>query len=337
MLSRVTDTPSGRIHAIDFTKGMLVLLMVVYHTLNYLDYGTVPHDYLGFVPASFILITGFLVSVVYLPRTDASFGKVADRLAVRALKLFVIFSVLNLAARMFLPSARLETGMDVLSFFYNWFQIYVLGNVQGIAFEVLLPISYTLAASIFFLHKSLVKCHASRYAAATLFVVCVVLHWSGHSINNLNLLSAGIIGIAIGSLGFATVSQKTVSPFTLFAASAVYLAILLPGIDNYPGQILITLSWLVFLYALGTYLPATPWFYRQIALLGRYSLFGYIAQIFFLQASGHLADVLPEPLILKTILLCILMGALTWMSTFVVDRLRPRMRILDRLYNLVFA
>jgi hypothetical protein len=337
MSTQEAGTKRGRIDAIDFTKGMLVLLMVVYHSLNYLDYGTVPHDYLGFVPASFILITGFLVSVVYLPRTSSGFGIVANRLAVRALKLLVIFSVLNLAARLLLPSDHFGAGKEALAFFYNWVPIYVLGNAQGVAFEVLLPISYTLAASILFLHNSLARCHASRYAAVALLVICIILQSTGSSINNLNFFSAGIIGIAIGSFGFAAVSQKTVSAWTLFVASAIYLAILLYGIDNYQSQVLITLSWLIFLYALGFYLPATPWWYRQVTLLGRYSLFAYIAQIFFLQASHYLTGLLTRSALSNTILLCILIGAMTWISTLIVDMLRPRSRFVDRLYNLVFA
>src|SRR6184192_3526731 len=57
----------GRNSALDFTKGMLVLLMVLYHWLNYFvasegDF----YRYLRFVTPSFIFITGFLISNVYL-------------------------------------------------------------------------------------------------------------------------------------------------------------------------------------------------------------------------------------------------------------------------------
>ena len=57
----------GRISALDFTKGALVLVMVLYHWLNYFvgpqgDF----YRYLSFLPPSFICITGFLISHVYL-------------------------------------------------------------------------------------------------------------------------------------------------------------------------------------------------------------------------------------------------------------------------------
>src|SRR5215475_6597657 len=100
MLASHVEPGHSRLAALDFTKGVLVLLMVVYHVLNYLDYGSIPHDYLGFVPASFILITGFLVAQVYAAKAKADFGGAAQRLAARALKLLLLFTVLNVGARL---------------------------------------------------------------------------------------------------------------------------------------------------------------------------------------------------------------------------------------------
>src|ERR1700726_2047192 len=59
----------ARISALDFTKGALVLIMVLYHWLNYF----VASDgffyrYLRFLTPSFIFIAGFLISNVYLSR-----------------------------------------------------------------------------------------------------------------------------------------------------------------------------------------------------------------------------------------------------------------------------
>src|SRR4051794_18609125 len=58
-----------RIDALDFTKGILVLIMVLYHWLNYFVTG---HDwiykYLRFLPISFVFISGFLISQVYLSK-----------------------------------------------------------------------------------------------------------------------------------------------------------------------------------------------------------------------------------------------------------------------------
>src|SRR5580704_11951643 len=84
---------AGRISALDFTKGMLVLIMVLYHWINYFY----PHDnrYLRFLTPSFIFITGFLVSNIYLSKYGASDTRLSRRLAERALKILGVFVVLN--------------------------------------------------------------------------------------------------------------------------------------------------------------------------------------------------------------------------------------------------
>src|SRR5579872_386052 len=57
----VKDT--NRVPALDFTKGALVLIMVLYHWMNYfivLDWTY--YRYLHFLTPSFIFITGFMIS-----------------------------------------------------------------------------------------------------------------------------------------------------------------------------------------------------------------------------------------------------------------------------------
>src|ERR1051325_736043 len=55
--------------AIDFTKGTLVLFMVLYHWLNYFV-GPQGHyyNYLRFLTPSFIFISGFMISRIQLSR-----------------------------------------------------------------------------------------------------------------------------------------------------------------------------------------------------------------------------------------------------------------------------
>ena len=73
-LSSAKPKPTApRDTAIDFTKGALVLFMVLYHWLNYF---LGPHgqyyDYLRFLTPSFIFITGFMISQIQLHRYDNS-------------------------------------------------------------------------------------------------------------------------------------------------------------------------------------------------------------------------------------------------------------------------
>src|SRR5262245_13312773 len=86
-----------RIAALDFTKGALVLFMVLYHWLNYFvaSQGEF-YRYLRFLTPSFIFITGFLISNVYLSRYRISDPRLPRRLVQRGLKTLAIFIILNI-------------------------------------------------------------------------------------------------------------------------------------------------------------------------------------------------------------------------------------------------
>src|SRR5208282_4816162 len=78
--------------ALDFTKGALVLIMVLYHWMNYfqnLDWTY--YKYLHFLTPSFIFIAGFMISNVYLSRYAAADRRLAKRLFTRGFKLIAIF------------------------------------------------------------------------------------------------------------------------------------------------------------------------------------------------------------------------------------------------------
>src|SRR6476620_8358523 len=93
------DGGTGRLVALDFTKVALVLVMVLYHWLNYfVGVQGFFYRYLRFVTPSFIFITGFLISRVYLSKYTAPDLRLPRRLLVRGLKLFAIFLALNAVA-----------------------------------------------------------------------------------------------------------------------------------------------------------------------------------------------------------------------------------------------
>src|SRR5271163_912176 len=101
-----------RISGLDFTKGALVLIMVLYHWINYFigpqwEY----YQYLRFLTPSFIFITGFMISNVYLSKYDAADPRLPKRLFTRGLKLLAIFVALNVARTLIVPV--LSTGVIV--------------------------------------------------------------------------------------------------------------------------------------------------------------------------------------------------------------------------------
>src|SRR5213596_2263625 len=81
-----------RIDALDMTKGVLVVAMVVYHSFNYSTDYTLGFKYLPFLPPSFILITGFLISRLYFEPKPASDPGVHGRLLLRGFRLLLLFT-----------------------------------------------------------------------------------------------------------------------------------------------------------------------------------------------------------------------------------------------------
>jgi hypothetical protein len=187
-----------RLAALDITKGILVIVMVVYHSLNYTNQYHLAFRYLSFLPPSFILITGFIITHVYSARYRVSDWNLVQRLLMRGVKLLALFTVLNILAQ-FVRSPAYGHSIGVINFFRRWNEIYFIGMGRDAVFEVLLPIAYILLLAPVLLWFA----HCSRFflPLLTLFFVvgCSFLDQRGTLLFNLNLLSAGVLGMMKGA------------------------------------------------------------------------------------------------------------------------------------------
>jgi len=141
----IPNQDRGRNVALDFTKGALVLFMILYHWLNYF---VTPigqfYNYLRFITPSFIFISGFLVTNVALAKYGDDNRRLGWRLLERGGKLLVLFTLLNIASGSLLSGGRSgEVGMarDVAKFLQNANAVYVTGNGKAASFQILVPIS----------------------------------------------------------------------------------------------------------------------------------------------------------------------------------------------------
>src|SRR5260370_33099469 len=96
--------------------------MVLYHWINYFIGPQWPYYfYLRFLTPSFIFITGFMISHVYLAKYDSADRRLPNRLFVRGLQLMALFLVLNVARAfivpLFQPGALLGTPVAVTKSF----------------------------------------------------------------------------------------------------------------------------------------------------------------------------------------------------------------------------
>ena len=219
---------SQRIPALDFTKGSLVLIMVLYHWVNYFigpqwEY----YQYLRFLTPSFIFITGFLVSNIYLSKYAAADSRLSRRLFTRGVKLLAIFIALNLARSLIIPilgtGSLVQNSLDPS----NIFIVFVSGNLpitggKLVSFSILVPISYLLMFS-----GALVLPY--RRYKYTFHAVCVLLLLSILTLRltsaqsyNLEFVAIGMLGVLTGFVPIEAINHFVRRPYTLAFAYLCY-------------------------------------------------------------------------------------------------------------------
>lgn len=324
---------STRIDALDWTKGSLIICMVIYHAINYSAFRAMSFQYLAFLPLSFILITGFLVGQIYAIRYDLGTWKPYARLSIRGTKLFLLFAGLN-------------AGFYVISkggFYQGWSEfmarsggIFLSGKGRSAIFEVLLPIAYFLLLAPLLLWLRFWKCGLVAVMAGALFFICTALEWNGRSFQNLGLFSAGVIGAALGLVRMEGIDK----------VAAQWLPVLLPYVlyrlcsrcfgEIYPVQVFGATASVFVLYSCALHLDCGSWFGRQIVILGRYSLLGYLAQIAILQALVKLCGGRPDHWA-GVLGFGIATAALLFAIVRVVHAQRQSLPVVDLFYKTVFC
>lgn len=328
----------GRISALDFTKGFLVLVMVLYHWLNYF-FGPQGfyYVYLRFLPPSFICITGFLIAQVYLSKYRVTDARLPRRLATRGLKLLGVFVALNLLPS--LLSSQAHTKLLANFAPSTLLSIYVTGNFAGqrlAAFTILVPIAYLLILSA----GLTIACRSYKYifhVASALFLASTLgLSAVGENSGILELLTIGLIGISIGYISIDKINAFLRHPYILILAYGCYLVAITTWNTPYPLEVAGVCLTLLLIYGLGTISGDSRAIPRSINLLGKYSLLGYIAQIAVLQVlRAALRHVPLGPA--KMVGTLVAAVGLTFLVVELTDRARARAPIANSIYVAIFG
>jgi peptidoglycan/LPS O-acetylase OafA/YrhL len=343
-LQTIASSPKAqRISALDFTKGALVLLMVLYHWINYFigpqwEY----YLYLRFLTPSFIFITGFMISNVYLSKYDAADLRLSKRLMTRGIKLLAIFLILNVARTLIVPI--LGTGFlagNPLEL-RNIFTVYVSGNLpiaggKLAAFSILVPISYLLMFSGLLMFPYRFYRYTFHVVSVLLLLSISILGLIDARSQNLEFVTIGMLGVLTGFMPIAAINDFVRHPYALSCAYLCYTIAI--TIWNVPFPLLIvgvSLSLMV-IYLVGASGDESGKIRSEVILLGKYSLFGYVSQIAILQvlSAGFRHLNLGGPVTIGISFFTAF--GLTVMSVEVVDRARTRARRMDQLYKAVFA
>ena len=316
--------------------------MVLYHWVNYFiglqwEY----YRYLRFLTPSFIFISGFMISHVYLSKYDAADPRLSKRLFTRGLKLMAVFLALNAARALIVPV--LSTGvlagnpLDIR----NIFPVFVSGNVpivggKLVSFSILVPISYLLMLSGALMLPYRFFRYTFHAVCVFLFLSIVVLGVMGAESPNLELMTIGMLGVVTGFMPIAAINDFVRHSYVLgFAYLCYTIAITIWGVPFSLQVVGVPLSLMV-IYLVAISGNDSGIVKREVILLGKYSLFGYISQIAILQIlAASLRHANLGFVVLGVSFVTAF--ALTIVSVEVVDRLRARVAGIDRLYKAVFA
>jgi len=341
--TNISDNPplkrqkTARDAGLDFTKGALVLLMVLYHWLNYFvsDQGFDYYRYIRFITPSFIFLAGFLVTNLLATRAGQNSSSLSARLFIRSGKLLALYTVLNLGVAWIEGGGSNRTlGLGFGAFIETVPEIYLTG--AGASFVVLLPISYTLMLSALFQKTQNLPCLYHPVPMVFAFLIVSGLVLSGIRSDMLELISFGLLGLIIGYY----VAQRRdhlcqLWPW-LVVGYVLHLAALTFWGVPYMLQLVSVCLNLSLVYCLGHIVRPPSATARLMLLLGQYTLLGYVGQIAILQilvVVFRLMDLGPleAPLAFVAALL------LTVTTIAVTDLLRNRLQLVNSLYRLIFA
>jgi hypothetical protein len=320
----------ARDEALDWVKGALVVLMVVYHSLNYSVYTQVAFANIAFLPPSFIFVAGFLLTNSYLARYDLKDWRLHQRLVTRGAKLILLFTAINLGLYF------IALGPGALQLFAENFQaIYLAASGRFASFPILTSIGYLLLLAPLLLVIGSLNRWMLPALALMLFIFCSVVEWRGTVGYHLSLISAGIAGAAFGLVplerisGFARKWFIVVPLYGLYRTGSYFIG------DPYPMQLMGVVTGLLVLYSLALLLPIRMQSYKETVLLGRYSLFGYIVQLGVIQVTVRMFGPFETPL--SVVILAVVTLAVMWAITRITHWLRAKARVVDLTYRAAFA
>src|SRR5207249_3754880 len=135
---------------------------------------------------------------------------------------------------------------------------------------------------------------------------------------HLGMISAGIIGAAFGLLPLRRVTGFAKRLFIVVICYCAYRICSYFIGDPYALQLTGVVTTLLLLYGLALKLPVETHIYKEVVLLGRYSLLGYIMQLGIIQVTVRIFG--PSRVPLAVVILTLVALVATWAVTLIVHR-----------------
>lgn len=338
------DMTRGRLLELDIAKGVLVVLMLIYHTASMASEFnsellpiTRATSFLHYI---FVFITGYLCGWLYMPRLAMGKTGVRKRIAIRSAKIMLVFLFANLLTYSLGLLSWVQFSAEFSSIPNILHNIFLKMNGGIIGFEVLFYISIFLAVAAIMLQRT--------WSIWSLLLIAAFASLSPYSTIMLYLYF-GFLGVILGycaKAGYLTQVWQYLSKYwwLCILVLPLYLLIRTPALTYlmaltpyyklvfYPVDFAIWISALVFILAK---LPL-PALQNSVIQLGTYTLLAYLLQMIVLRA-GYIVlrrlDISAPTyyavnLIAGTLIVICLIKLAHW--------LREKNQFMDRLYTLVF-
>lgn len=324
----------------DLIKGALVLWMIVRHTVIIASTAEASYfvRYINFLSGSFIFVMGYMVGRFAQRKFEADPVASSWRLASRGAKILLIYLALNvlIQASGFGNAGKQQPGIEALVLQLGDF---FTGDPQLVSFLILLPIGYVLLLAPLLLK---IAAGGRRWAAMTVLLACLVagtLPWVPQDSLVVKFMLTGLVAVPLGQLAAPVQLRSGAAARWLLTLAVLAAGIWIAGpmgvdITAYAvgvGLVLLALYWAA--RAMDPASQAAGW----LALLGRYSLVGYITQIVLIQLL--LRALGGERLPIGAELAAVGIATLVTVATAcrLLEWLRSRSRGVDGAYRLVFS
>lgn len=325
---------NNRDTSLDFVKGFLVIVMVMYHTISYFTTaGYAGTQYVRFGNGAFIFISGYIVSVFYQRKFELDKIRVCKRLAARGLKLLLIFTFINVMINLFGIHSLKSIQYDIDLYFIDIYSIYITGDSTYSVFKIIVPIAYLLLLSpiiLFFKswRKTIIIATSILLSAYVIFRI---------DLFNLYGLLIGLVGLSFGLLGGDhdkfSIKLKTII-IILFCITVSMMKYFDRNIMSYSLGIIIILK---LVYDFSKTQNLTEPFNKLIIMLGQYSLLSYLIQIAFLQLLYQLVVKQKFDLGYEAFVIVVITNTFLIAVFLLLETLRDKFRVIDKSYKLIFS
>ena len=329
---------------IDIIKGVLVLLMVVYHcasmTMSRVPEFLIITNKLGFLHSSFLIISGYICGCYYFPRLNIGERQVKRRLYQRAWKMFLIFLISNLILYLIIPVFDIKKMIFALEIEGGFIKNCILSmNGNFAAFEILYYFSI-----FFFLIGFSIKYLSNFFLLVSLIII------SGFSIfsHTAFFVGCGMVGYLFGVLFVERRLEKFWNSIIKFKWLFPMLLILYitfhPNVGLffkcYPYMKLAFVSLETFLWFISFLVIILNFFGRQlqnvIILLGNYTLFAYMFQMLIIRVVSIVCcrfSIIGFDYYFISLITTVIILFVTLIS---LDKLRNSHKAIDDIYCTVF-